>query len=121
MSSQSALQFVAKAAQDETLLGKIRAATGITGDFAPGQITDDQYSVAAKLAHHEGFEATPDEIKNSLEKLMGQQELSEQELADAELDLVAGGFATNKAGMKKGQLNTAPPIQSLPSQQIGGH
>jgi hypothetical protein len=100
MSLQSAMHFVVNASQDEALLGKLREVTGISGDFIPGQISDTQFSAATTFATQSGYDFTPAEIKSTFERLMTPQDSGEQELAESELDLVAGGFASNVSGQK---------------------
>ena len=108
MSLQSAMLFIVNASQDGTLLGRVREITGISGDFVPGQISEAQFSKAAAYATQAGYDFTPDELKITLERLLSQQESGEQELAESELDLVAGGFATNLSAEKQKSKTPSP-------------
>lgn len=121
MSNQSALKFLAKTTTDQNFLNNIHQITGISGDFASAPISDDQYKAVSQWAIKDGFDFTPIELKNTFENII-QQKISEQELADAELDLVAGGFNVQKAGgakKNKGGAQT-PHIGTNPG-NIAGH
>ncbi|MBN9392664.1 MAG: hypothetical protein J0I20_31835 [Chloroflexi bacterium] len=114
MSLQSAMHFVVNASQDKALLGKLREVTGISGDFIPGQISDTQFSAATTFATQSGYDFTPAEIKSTFERLMTPQDSGEQELAESELDLVAGGFASNVAGQKAKAKSPGPIANPIP-------
>lgn len=113
MSLQSAMHFVINASQDGVLLGKLREVTGISGDFIPGQISEEQFSAATGFATQAGYDFTPSEIKSTFERLMTPQDTSDQELDEAELDLVAGGFASNLSA-EKAKVAKPGPISTPP-------
>lgn len=114
MSLQSAMQFLLNASQDSALLGQVRQVSGVSGDFIPGQISDAQYSAVSSFATQSGYDFTPAEIKSTFERLMAPQESGEEELAEAELDLVAGGFASNVSAQKAKVTKTLSPGGPIP-------
>ena len=115
MSIENASQFIAQAIQDQTLLNKVQQATGISGNLTTAQVSDDQYNAASRLGQQEGFDFSAAEIKDAFENFTAQLRTGESELAEAELDMVAGGVAKANKVTKIG-----PPLKAiqLPSQPI---